>query len=104
MSFRTITVKNRCKLEYSLNYLVCRGDEEKRILIDEISTLIIQNTGVSLTAALLSELVAKKVKVIFCDAKSNPQSELVPYYGTYDSYAKITMQTSRSEEIKAKVL
>ena len=41
MAFRTVIVKNRCKLEYSLNYLVCRGDEEKRILLDEIEFLII---------------------------------------------------------------
>ena len=27
------------------------------------------------------ELINKKIKVIFCDEKKNPQSELMPYYG-----------------------
>ena len=80
MAFRTVVIKNKCKLEYSLNYLICRGEEDKRILIDEIEFLIIQNTSVAITCALLSALIDKKVKVIFCDTKNNPQAELVPYY------------------------
>ena len=100
MAFRTVIVKNRCKLEYSLNYLVCRGEEEKRILLDEIEFLIIQNTGVSITCALLSALTEKKIKVIFCDGKSNPQSELTPYFNNYSNYKKIKQQISFNDEIK----
>lgn len=104
MSFRTVVVKNRSKLEYSLNYLVCRTPEsEKRICLDEITTLIIQNTGVAITAALLSMLMEKKIKVIFCDAKSNPQGELTPYYGAYNNYAKICTQVNWKQETKDKL-
>ena len=93
MAFRTIVVKNRCKLECSMNYLVCRtGEEVKKVLLDEIEFLIIQNTAISITCALMSELVEKKVKVIFCDTKSNPQFELTPYYSNYCSYKKIQNQ------------
>ena len=100
MAFRTIVIKNRCKLEYSLNYLVCRGEDEKKILLDEIEFLIIQNTGVAITCALLSALVEKKVKVIFCDGKSNPQAELTPYYNNYSTYKKnsTTNQFSRKNQ------
>lgn len=100
MAFRTIVIKNRCKLEYSLNYLICRGQEEKRILIDEIEFLIIQNTMVSLTCSLLSALIEKKVKVIFCDTKNNPQAELVPYYNNYSTYKKIIKQINFTQETK----
>ncbi len=100
MAFRTIIVKNRCKLEYSLNYLVCRGDEEKRVLLDEIEYLIIQNVGVAITCALLSALVEKKIKVIFCDGKANPQSELVPYYNNYCTYKKIQQQINFDDDVK----
>lgn len=103
MSFRTIVIKNRCKLEYSLNYLVCRGEEEKRILIDEIEFLIIQNTSVSLTCALLSALIDKKVKVIFCDSYANPQFELTPYYNNYSTYKKIISQVSFDTYTKKKL-
>lgn len=101
MSFRTIVVKKRCKLEFLLNYLVCRNEDgEKKVLINEISTLIIQSTCVSITTALISNLVENNVKIIFCDAKSNPQSELVAYNGTFDSYSKLTEQLSFSKESK----
>lgn len=103
MAFRTIIIKNRCKLEYSLNYLVCRGEEEKRVLIDEIEILIIQNTAVSLTCALLSALVEKKVKVIFCDPYANPQFELMPYYNNYSTYKKIMTQVNFDELTKQKI-
>ena len=55
----------------------------------EIRTLMIESTAVSLTAALLSELVKKKIKVIFCDEKRNPSSELMPYYGSHDCLSLI---------------
>lgn len=103
MAFRTIVIKNRCKLEYSLNYLVCRGEDEKKILLDEIEFLIIQNTGVAITCALLSALVEKKVKVIFCDGKSNPQAELTPYYNNYSTYKKIQQQINFQENTKLEI-
>jgi CRISPR-associated protein Cas1 len=98
MSFRTVIITSRCKLEYSLNFLVCRGDDEKRINIDEISTLIIQNVGVAITAALLSKLMESKVKVIFCDPRSNPQGELVSYYDNFSTYEKIKEQINWDSE------
>lgn len=53
MGFRTVIVKNRAKLEVRLNSLIVRGEQERKIFIDEINTLIIQSTAVSLTASFL---------------------------------------------------
>lgn len=83
--------------------MVVRGEDSTRIHLAEISVLIIENTAVSLTAALLCELVKRKVKVIFCDEKRNPISELVPLYGRYDSSAKVRMQCAWSEYTKGSV-
>lgn len=94
MPFRTVCITNRCKLEYSLNYLIYKGEEEKRIHLSEINTLIIQSTGVAVTTALLSELVERKIKVIFCDSKMNPQSELIPYYGSHNTSDRIKEQVN----------
>ena len=54
----------------------------------------------SLTAYLLVELSKKKVKVIFCDERSNPSSELCNFYGSYDTSRKIKEQISWQEETK----
>ena len=93
MPFRSVIITERWKLEYSLNYLICRkGIEEKRILLDEIKTIIIQTTQASITTSLISMLSKKKIKLIFCDEKHNPESELIPYQNNYYSYRKIKEQ------------
>lgn len=101
MGFRTIVIKNRCKLEYSLGYMVCRKlEEEIKVSISEIEILMIENTGVALTAALVSSLLENKVKIIFCDSKANPIGEIVPYQNNYSSYKKIKEQIAFSQNKK----
>lgn len=100
MSWRTIVVSSSAKLDYQLGYLVVRKDVTVKVHISEISILIIESTAVSLTAALLNELMKKKIKVIFCDEKRNPSSELIPYYGSHDTSAKIREQIKWSEQEK----
>ena len=92
MSWRTVVVSRRAKLDLSMNYLEIRGEDTKRVHLSEMGVLIIESTAVSLTAALLSELIQRKVKVIFCDEKRNPLSELLPYYGSFDTSAKVRQQ------------
>lgn len=103
MAFRTITIKNRCKLEHQLNYLVVRGEETARILFDEISVLILANTQISLTAAALSECVNHHIKVIFCDSQWNPQSELVGLHESWKSSESVSKQIGWTKELKDKV-
>ncbi len=103
MSWRTVVISNSAKLDYQLGFLVVRREDVVKIHISEISMLIIESTSVSLTAALLSELTKKKVKVIFCDEKRNPSSELVSYYGAHDTSAKIRKQVEWSHDLKMAV-
>ena len=62
--------------------------------------VIIESTAVSLTAMLLCELVKHKIKVIFCDEKHNPHSELLPYHGSHDTSAKIRNQVAWTDKDK----
>lgn len=101
MSWRTIVISNTAKLDYQLGFLVVRGAETTKIHINEIETLIIESTAVSLTAYLLGELVKNKTKVIFCDEKRNPSSELMAYYGSHDTSAKVRHQIEWTKEDKS---
>lgn len=92
MSWRVVVIENQAKLDYKMGYLVVRGLDTKRILLDEIAVLMIENPAVSLTGILIEELTAKKVKVIFCDAKHSPIAEIIPHHGSHDSSAKIRTQ------------
>ena len=103
MSWRTVVISRSAKLDYQLGFLVVRNEDVVKIHISEISILMIETTSVSLTAALLSELTKRKIKVIFCDEKRNPSSELVPYYGSHDTSIKIKKQIEWSKDIKGAV-
>ena len=104
MSWRTVVVTGNAKLDYKMDYLVVRKAEATtRIFIGEIGLLIIESTAVSLTTMLLSELTKHKIKVVFCDEKHNPQSELISYYGSHDTSAKIRTQIQWTREVKKNV-
>lgn len=92
MSWRTVVVSSSAKLDYQMGYLVVRKDTVTKIHLSEIGLVLVESTAVSLTAALLSEMTKRKIKVVFCDEKRNPSSELVPYYGAHDTSAKIKKQ------------
>ncbi len=95
MGWRTVVVSRSSKLDLKLGYLVIRDSEETiRVHISEISVLIIETTASSITTALLNELIKQKIKVIFCDEKRNPSSELVACYGRYDTSLKVRGQIS----------
>lgn len=103
MSWRTVVISRSAKLDYQMGYMVIRQEQTTRIFINEIRTVILETTAVSLTGTLLCELVKNKVKVVFCDEKRNPSSELLPYYGAHDTSAKIRTQIAWTEEIKTSV-
>ena len=103
MSWRTVVISNSAKLDYKLDYLVVRQTDIVKIHLSEISVLLIESTAVSITAALMNELMKRKIKVIFCDEKRNPSSEVIPYYGSHDTSAKIKKQISWPQEIKTMV-
>ena len=103
MSWRIVVISNSAKLDYSMGYMVVRRDTVTKIHINEIHTVMIETTAVSITAALLAELTKHKVKVIFCDEKRNPSSELLPYYGSHDTSNKVRNQIMWSQDIKTAV-
>ena len=100
MSWRTIVISNNAKLDYQIGYMVVRGEKKKKIHLNEIGTLIVESTAVSMTSYLLSELMKSKIKVIFCDEKRNPSSELIPYYGCHDTSSKIRKQIEWTKDNK----
>lgn len=103
MSWRVVVISRRAKLDYQLGYMVVRTEEITKIHISEISTVLIESTSVSLTVSLLAELAKKKVKVIFCDEKRMPCSELVNYYGSHDTSSKVRRQIHWGSNIKENI-
>ena len=103
MSWRTVVITNKCKLSYKNNYLIIRKEDNKMIHLSEVGTIIIDSTLVSITSYLLAELVKRKIKVVFCDERRNPISELIPLYGSHNTSKKILKQVKWDETTKAMI-
>lgn len=103
MGFRTLVITKRAKLNLTMGFLEIRGETTLKVFLDDIDILVIDNQAVSMTAALVTELIKKKIKIIFCDDKRNPQSEIIPYYGSGDCSRKIKTQIAWQDDIKTKV-
>lgn len=103
MSWRTVVITKHVKLSYKNGYLVIRGEQQQMIHLSEVHTLLIDSTRTVITAYLISELMKKKVKVIFCDEKRQPESELMPYYGSHNTSKKIKEQVAWSQPVQQAV-
>ncbi len=104
MTWRTVVIRERAKLDYGLNFMTVRQEAGvRKISLGEIYMVIVENTAVSLTAVLLNELVKNKIKVVFCDEKRNPSSELIQYYGSHDTSLKYKNQLEWTRESKERI-
>lgn len=104
MSWRTVVITKRCKLDLKMNYMEIRSEDDlKRIFLDEISIVILENTAISMTGCLIAELASRKIKIIFCDEKRNPCAELVSYYGSHDCSRKVENQLEWNDTLKRTV-
>lgn len=104
MSWRVVVISKRSKLDYKMGFLVVRNEDgESRIHIGDISTLVCETTAISITAYLIAELAAKKVKIIFCDNQHNPTAELLPTHGSYNTSGRIRKQIHWPDDVKANI-
>ena len=95
-----MVITQRAKLDLQMGYLVIRMDKITKIHLSEINTVLIDSPAVSLTTSLLAELSRKKIKVIFCDEKRLPSSQLIPFYGSHDTSLKYKKQIQWTDEMK----
>lgn len=47
MSWRTVVISSRCKLDTKMGYMVIRGEEVRRIFLDEITVVILESPAYS---------------------------------------------------------
>lgn len=80
--------------------MVIKGTQLNMVHLSEIGTLVIDSTMVTISTALLCELVKNKVNIIVCDEKHNPMAEFNSYYGAYNTSKKIRQQTEWDDYFK----
>lgn len=100
MTWRTVVVSSRSKVSYSMGYMVIRGEELRRVFLDEVHTVMVESTAVAMTASWIDECMKRKIRIILCDPKRNPEGEFMPYHGSFDSSRRIREQIQWTKESK----
>ena len=72
MNFRVVYIANPCSLNFKNNSLVVKND---------ISTILIDNLQVNISAFLLSKISESKIVLIVVDERHLPCGVLLPYSG-----------------------
>lgn len=98
--WRTVVVDSRADLSLSDECLRIAGADEKQIPLDQIGTLLIHSQQATVTTALISALIEKGIRVVFCNRKHHPAGELQDY-GTHTfSAGRIREQADWDDEKK----
>ena len=100
MGWRIIVISTPCRLNYKNNFLIIRSEELKMVHLSEISTILLENSQISLSNYLINELIKNKIQIIFCDERHNPSAEIMPFYASFNSSKKICQQIAWEDERK----
>ena len=97
MSFRSIVISNNAKLFVKKNQLIITNEEEYSIPIEDISTIVIEAVGVTMTKGLLSKLAENNVVTYICDEKHLPNSVVLPLNNHYRVYKVLKEQLGQTQ-------
>ncbi len=105
MSWKTIIISNPCRLSSRDNNLILqrKDQEDVRIPISDLASLIIETTQCTLTSSLLTKLSSESVVVYVCDETHTPNGLLMPF-GTHSRHSKtVRHQVAWSEPFKKRI-
>ena len=98
MGWRTVFVSSAEKMSFSLNSIVLkRNEDELKIPIEDIDTLVVDNPRTVITPAVLNQLCDNHVNVLLCDEKHNPNVTFLPVSGYFRQFKKVEEQLSWSD-------
>ncbi len=99
MTWRTVVVTGHAHLSLKNKFLVVRKESVSQIHLSEIHTLMIDSTTVTMSTALMNELVKSKVKLIVCDELHNPAMEVTPFYGAFNTSKMVLEQFAWDQDV-----
>ncbi len=100
MGFRTVVIRKKAYLSTSENNLIVKNDEIKKLHLDDIDNIIIENDQCTITLKLLNKLSDKNICVTICDSYHNPNLVINRLYGNSRRSKRLNKQISWSDNRK----
>lgn len=87
MAFRVLMLENQMDVKVKLDNLVFRKDDQEiRIPVEDVSTIVIDNLQMNISTRTLCLLAQRNVGVILCDQQHLP----IGFYSSYDNHSRIS--------------
>lgn len=103
MGYRNIFIENPAKINVKMNQLIITQENSISIPIEDISSIVIDNSIVTITSFALSKCSKKNVALFICDDKHIPNAYLLPYENYYHKLPVITAQFKMSKKTKGRI-
>jgi CRISPR-associated protein Cas1 len=103
MGYRNIVVENPCKLRYSKGQLCILSELDYTIPIEDISTIILESQGITVTNKLLAECSVQRVPIYICDEKHLPAGIVLPFASYSREYKNLKMQMFLPKVLKNQI-
>lgn len=101
MSWRIIYISESERLGLYLdNLLIVKNNEEYKIPLKDIGSLIIEDNRTVITLKLINRLIEYGIMVVFCDDKYNPSGTLVSTNGYFRQNKLVNQQINWNENLK----
>ena len=93
-------IDSACTLSYGDNSIIVGKDTEYSIPIAQVRSILINARGVTVSAALISELAKNNIHSVFCDERHNPSCEISAFSSNTGAAGKIMDQCLWCEDRK----
>jgi len=104
MSWRSVVIANPATLALDNRALFIRqGDREARVMLEDISVLVLDHSQISLTAPLLSACAEAQIVVLTVDSSHLPNGVLLPYLPHSRALKVMTAQLALSQPARKRL-
>ncbi|GEL07761.1 type II CRISPR-associated endonuclease Cas1 [Salisediminibacterium halotolerans] len=104
MSWRVVHITNVEQMSLHLDSLkIKRGDEELKIPLADIFSVIIEDLTCKLTSRLMVELSKNNILVLICGQQHLPESQILPISGHFGQHKRMIQQLNWNEDQQAEL-
>lgn len=108
MAWRIISIENPARLSTKDNKLIIKQENEVAIPLEDIDSLVLDNSQIIATINLLSKLAENNIATTICDEKHHPASIILPYSQhsrqNKISTAQLTMSAPMKRQIWMRII
>ena len=104
IAWRTLIIQAHNTLGLRDEQIVLKSEDgEECIPVEQVREILVMSEAGSISFPLLIRLSESNTKVVFCDHRKNPVSEITPYYSNFETAGKLMDQAAWTKRKKTAI-